>query len=209
MKFEQFLKAYSDMPFIDSSTFAAYANPVDLRRQVNGWIKKGYLIVLKRGLYVFGEPYCKNRLSPLFLANFLVSPSYISGEYALSYHGFIPEKVTTITSVTAKKTRLFTNALGRFQYRSISKKLFFGFERVSFPEGNFFIALPEKALVDYFYLTKSAVPREDYFTESMRLQNIENLKIDFLLTLVDKYDDRVKALIMALIAYVKKEQGSK
>ena len=44
------------------------------------------------------------------LAGSIYGPSYISFEYALSYYGLIPEKVTTITCATLdkKKKKIFT-----------------------------------------------------------------------------------------------------
>jgi predicted transcriptional regulator of viral defense system len=207
MKFNDFLKIYADIPFIDSSTFSARGKAHDLRRQVNGWLKKGYLLPLKKGLYIFAEPYRKINLSPLSLANFLVTPSYISTEYALNYYDFIPERVTVFTSVTTKKTRMFDNSLGRFEYRTIKTGLFFGFNKVTLSDGSFFIASPEKTLCDYFYFTPAALPRRDWLEESMRLQNIEDLNINLLSSYRGKYDKRTAAVIDVLIDYVKEERS--
>jgi len=207
MKFNDFLKLYVDKPFVDSSTFALYGNAGDIRRQVNGWLKHGYLLPLKKGLYIFGEQYRKMPVSPLFIANFLVTPSYVSMEYALGYYGFIPEKVVSITSVTTKKTRIFKNAVGRFSYRTIKRNLFFGFTKVELNQDSFFIAQPEKALCDYLYLDSAALPREDYFEESMRLQNTEKLSVKLLLSYKDKYDKRTGLIVDALVAYIKKERS--
>src|SRR3989344_3513323 len=63
--------------------------------------KQGFIVRVKRGLYAFPDA-----LPPeLYLANKLYGPSYISREFALSYHGIIPETVYEITSVTTKSTR--------------------------------------------------------------------------------------------------------
>src|SRR3989344_9459395 len=54
---------------------------------------KGYIVRVKRGLYAFPDI-----LPPeLFLANKIYEPSYISLEFALSYHRVIPETVYEIT----------------------------------------------------------------------------------------------------------------
>ncbi|MEK7120088.1 MAG: hypothetical protein AAB824_00935, partial [Patescibacteria group bacterium] len=51
--------------------------------------KQGFILQLKQGLYVFPDI-----LPPdVYIANKLYSPSYISLEFALSYHGVIPETV--------------------------------------------------------------------------------------------------------------------
>src|SRR3989338_8856991 len=65
--------------------------------------KQVFILQLKRGFYVFPDT-----LPPdVYVANKLYAPSYISLEFALSYHGVIPETVYEITSVTTKATRRF------------------------------------------------------------------------------------------------------
>ena len=207
MKFNEFVKIYQEAPLIDSSTFSLYnEKPQSLRRQVREWVRKDYLIPLKRGLYIFSDEWRKIQSSVLFMANFLVLPSYVSLEYALSFYEIIPEKVTAITSVTTKKTKIFTNLLGSFEYRSIKEDLFFGFKKEIDKEEEFFIALPEKALLDYFYLNPHF---QGNFSEleSLRLQNLEALNIKLLETYGLKYNKRIRKIVEVLIEFVKKEKG--
>lgn len=207
MKFNEFVKIYQEAPLIDSSTFSLYnEKPQNLRRQVREWVKKDYLIPLKRGLYIFSSQWRKIQPSVLFMANFLVLPSYVSLEQALGFYEIIPEKVTVITSVTTKKTKIFTNLLGSFEYRSIKEDLFFGFKKEIDKEEEFFIALPEKALLDYFYLNPHF---QGNFSElkSLRLQNLEALNIKLLETYGLKYNKRIRKIAEVLIEFVKKEKG--
>lgn len=130
MKFNDFLKINQNSPIIDSSIFSLYnEKPQNIRRQVHDWIKKNYLISLKKGLYIFDERFRKIQPSTFFIANFLYFPSYISLESALQFYNLIPEKVTVITSVTTKKTNIFKNALGTFEYRSVNETIFMDFKR--------------------------------------------------------------------------------
>lgn len=110
--------------------------------------KRGFILQLKRGLYVFPDA-----LPPdVYVANKLYGPSYISLEFALSYHGVIPETVYEITSVTTKATRRF-EALGKsFSYRKIKKAAYTGYEIQKQQGLSFYIADAEKALVDANYL---------------------------------------------------------
>src|SRR3989338_7443923 len=62
------------------------------------YTKSGFITRLKRGLYAFPDALPPN----IFIANKLYEPSYVSLEFALSYHGIIPETVYTITSITTK-----------------------------------------------------------------------------------------------------------
>ena len=60
MKFDTFLHNYGDNAIIDSSSFVMMGESLtDIRRQVSGWVKKGYLIQLKKGVYVLNGTYRK------------------------------------------------------------------------------------------------------------------------------------------------------
>jgi len=112
------------------------------------YTKRGFLIRLKRGLYSLYDA----NISDLYLANKLYEPSYISLEFALSYHRVIPETVYEITSVTSKSTRRF-NALGKlFSYRRIKPEAFTGYSMNRQRGLSFTIADSEKAFVDLLYL---------------------------------------------------------
>lgn len=118
--------------------------------QLTLWVKKGYLLRLKSGLFVIAEYASKLKCEEV--AYLIYQPSYISLESALSHYGFIPETVYTHTSVTAKINRTFENHFGRFIYRHINKNLFWGYASVHTEYGLYLMAEPEKALLDYLYL---------------------------------------------------------
>jgi len=202
MKFTKFIEIYSKEPLIDSSTFSYYENEENLRRQVLEWVKKGYLLPLKKGIYILNEEYRKKEPSLYFIANFLVSPSYISLEYALNYYNLIPERTTVITSVTTKKTNSFENVLGKFEYRSVKNEMFQGFKKETEKKQDFFIAAPEKALVDYFYLNSQYEGNFDEF-ESLRLQNLERLNPERLNLYKKVSNARVSSIIEVLIEFIK------
>ncbi|MFH1259643.1 MAG: hypothetical protein ABII74_07545 [Elusimicrobiota bacterium] len=201
MNFREFVKLFQNTPIIESGLFSLYGNPEDLRRQVLRWTKKKYLHVLKKGIYVLSDEYKKTKTSPLFAANQLLSPSYISMEYALGKYGLIPEKVEIITSITTKKTQSYENIFGRFEYKSISKKLFFGMIQETTDQQKYFIALPEKAVLDFFYFNYEAKPDFAYF-ESLRLQNMESLNKKTLAEYSTKYNKRVQDLINSFLKYI-------
>ena len=124
-----------------------YAHP---RMKISGLLAKGTIIRVKKGLYVFGEAQRRRPYSRELLANLVYGPSYISLEYALHYHGMIPERAETITSVTSGRSRTFDTPVGTFSYRMIPMEAFrTGMDQVELDEGRFFlIAIPEKALAD-------------------------------------------------------------
>ncbi len=120
------------------------------RDKITDLLRKGAIIRVKKGLYVFGDKYRRHPYSPELLANLIYGPSYLSLDYALAYHGLIPEKVTALTSVTTSRSRRFITPVGLFTYRQIPVRAFqTGFRRERANHNQFFfVALPEKALAD-------------------------------------------------------------
>ncbi len=113
-------------------------------------VKKGELIRLKKGVYVLGKDYQTTPINTLSLANTLYAPSYVSFDYALSYYGFIPERVYEITSATMRMKKVFDTPLGRFTYKPVPLQAYalgvdWFYDDVN---GGKLIATPEKALCD-------------------------------------------------------------
>src|SRR6185295_15367796 len=79
-------------------------------------ISSGEVLHVRRGLYCLANKYQREKLHPLALAQRIYGPSYISLEMALSYHGWIPEAVYTITSVCMDRSREFATPLGPFSF---------------------------------------------------------------------------------------------
>jgi hypothetical protein len=126
---------------------ANYAHPRD---KVTAMLARGDIIRVKKGLYIFGEKWRRRPYSREILANLLYGPSCVSLDYALHYHGLIPERVEAVTSVTPKRARQFTTCLGLFLYSNVPEPGFaVGLGRVELDGGRaFLIATPEKALAD-------------------------------------------------------------
>ncbi len=113
-------------------------------------VKKGELIRLKKGVYALGKDYQTTPIDTLSLANTLYAPSYVSFDYALSYYGFIPERVYEITSATMRMKKVFDTPLGRFTYKPVPLQAYalgvdWFYDDVN---GGKLIATPEKALCD-------------------------------------------------------------
>jgi predicted transcriptional regulator of viral defense system len=84
------------------------------------------------------------------IASQLISPSYVSLDSALLFHGIIQqvtkdiECVTTVNSLKLKKLGIV--------YHKIPPSLFYGYNRVERGQSYAFVAEPEKALIDGIYL---------------------------------------------------------
>jgi len=118
--------------------------------KISNLVKSGELTRLKKGFYTFSKVYLTKPIDLISVANTLYTPSYVSFDYALSYYGMIPERVSEITSATSKNEKLFETPVGRFSYKKVPLKAYsLGIDWLyDENEGGRFIATPEKALCD-------------------------------------------------------------
>ena len=126
---------------------------------VNKALKKEELIKIRRGLYLLADKYRHKKLSKFFLASRIAAHSYISIESALSYHGWIPERVSTVTSVLALgRSKKFTTPFGEFAFCHIPVKEYeflTGVIRIEEIKGEpFLLASPLRALTDLVYVKR-------------------------------------------------------
>lgn len=178
------------------------------RNQLNRWQKRGLIVKLKRGVYLLNKNDRKLDPSRGFIANQLYRPSYLSLEYALNFYGFIPERVVDVTSVTTKKTTRLTNALGRFIYQHIKPEVFRGFRMIRDEAGlNYFIAEPEKAIVDFLYLNLLGSRAQELLEVSFRFQNLAALKQKRILELAKLYrNSKLLRICQAFCELIEKEK---
>ncbi len=145
--------------FETSMLLAGPDPPPEVHRQLSRWTASGRLIQLKRGLYALAPPFARKSPSVLAIASRMRKPSYVSLESALAYHGATPESTPRVTtSVTTGRPGRFETPLGDFLYRHLSPALFWGYSEVEVGEDErAYVALPEKALLDLFYLTPGVI----------------------------------------------------
>ena len=148
--------------------------------RIQRMVKKGELIPLKRGMYE------TDSTAPGFLmANAILGPSYISFEYALSYHSMIPERVITYTSATfgKNKKKEFMNSFGTFTYRDIPQDVFpYYYSRELYGNRPYLIASREKALCDQLYIAppiQGIHDFEEFLFDGMRLDEDIFDSLDF------------------------------
>jgi len=145
------------------------------RDQVTKLIKKGYILPVKKGLYVFGPranavPYSKE-----ILANLIYGPSYISKEYALAYYGMIPERVSLVTSMTNKRKKYFNTPIGDYSYQYINNfRYSTGITQIHVDQTRTVLfATKEKALADVIWQNNLLTSLDD-----LRQYLLEDLRID-------------------------------
>jgi predicted transcriptional regulator of viral defense system len=125
-------------------------SPASARVSASRYVRQGLLVRIKRNMYVLREVWnTLGRAEKFVLVNMGQTPSYISLMTALDYY-----EITTqvqrdfFESVAVKRTKEIQIDGSIFRYSKIAGNLYFGFKK----EKEFFIATPEKALVDAFYL---------------------------------------------------------
>ena len=123
--------------------YKSYSNPLD---KIKRDTQNGVIFRLTRGVYETDR-----NVNPCYLASSILSPSYLSFDWALSYYGLIPEKVVAITSASlnVRKNKTFINVFGRFEYSDIPLTVFS--EGLTYIENGEYIvkiATKEKAICD-------------------------------------------------------------
>jgi len=151
-----------------------YSSPDD---KIGDMVRNGELIRVRKGLYAVSSGYRQSPLSLEILANTLYGPSYLSLEYALSWYGMIPERVSELTSVCLGRSRKFSTEVGNFSYCSIKKAAYTeGYDLTTIPDGrSYLMATREKALVDLVENRRNVPIRS---RKEMRARLIEDLRMD-------------------------------
>lgn len=211
MNYTEFKNNFQHLPVIFSKDILMLLKEdrQAILNQLNRWQDKGLIVKLRRGGYLLNKNDRKINPSRQFIANQLYGPSYISLEYALNLYGLIPERVIDLTSVTTKKTMRFKNELGEFIYQHIKPAAFRGFKIVKDESLlSYFIAEPEKAVVDFLYLNLKEIPAnsKDIFQESFRFQNVAGLKSERIIKSARLFNSRkLMKVAKNFCEFVKKE----
>lgn len=165
-------------------------------------VNDGSYIKLTKGLYESNP-----NIPGYLLANAIYGPSYLSFEFALSYHGLIPEAVYTYTSATfkKKKEKKYTNYFGTFTYRDIPAKAFpYEISIIKENQYNYKITTAEKALCDKLYTMKPINNKKEMhfllFNE-LRIDETKFKELDkiILLELCDLYPSTNLRILKKLI----------
>jgi predicted transcriptional regulator of viral defense system len=192
MSFIEFRRKFFDLACFNINQIYAW-QPDFNRNNLARWTNGGLIIRLRQGYYTFPE-YKGKADYPLYFANRIYRPSYISLHTALSFYGMIPESVVQITSVTSLKTAGFSNAFGEYSYQTVREQLMFGYDLKPIADGRTLaLACPEKALLDLLYLYP-------FYNSEQELQELRldesYLKEDLNIDLLKEYNCRfaIKAL---------------
>ena len=145
------------------------------RDKITRLLLSGDIVRIKKGLYCFGEAVRREPVTREYLANLIYGPSYVSLDYALSYHSLIPERVEALTSVTIRRSREFSTPFGIFSYRMLDARRYaVGAILETAGQTQFLLASPEKALADKVWTDKRFAGQrvsdyEAYLSDDLRI----------------------------------------
>ncbi|MBO5519237.1 MAG: hypothetical protein J5945_03715 [Candidatus Methanomethylophilus sp.] len=160
---------YTGEMILDTYSFTetAVSNP---RMRLSRDVKEGRFLRLKRDLFESGGDTPREAL-----AQAIYGPSYISFDYALAYHGMIPEHPFNVTCATFNKHRdkVFDTELCSFRYTDVPPAVFpEEVACVSYRGYSYNMATKEKALCDKLYKSPVAVTKkafEDLVFDDLRI----------------------------------------
>jgi len=155
-------------------------SPTSAKVTASRYVRHGLLLRFKRNLYVLRQVWDNASQEDKFrLANLGQSPSYISLMTALDYYEITTQiQQDFFESIAVKRTKEIQVNGNAFRYSKINHALYFGFRK----EKGFFIARPEKALLDAFYLMsygRYALDLSAVNTDRLDSEAIRNLSLQY------------------------------
>ena len=157
-------------------------------------VRHGEVVRLKPGLFILAGDICGAQAHPFVVAAALHSPSHISLESALAYHGLIPEAVFGVVSVTSRRAREFKTPIGQFTFvRVPADNPMAGVRSVRIDNDAWaFVAGPIRTIADLIYIRKDVSWEDDglaFLTESLRIEEEDLCEIS-----MDEIDEVVESI---------------
>jgi predicted transcriptional regulator of viral defense system len=159
--------------------------------------RAGLVTPLRKGVWALAE-----RPDRLALAEYVTAPypAYLSLQTALYQHGMIEQIPSMIYLVSLARSARVDTALGTYSVHHVQPAFFDGFQVL--PDSGVKLALPEKALVDFLYLSPTrgrlfaALPELDLprgFRRSAAREWVRHIQSKRLRTIVARRLDAVLA----------------
>ncbi|MHB9111892.1 MAG: type IV toxin-antitoxin system AbiEi family antitoxin domain-containing protein [Thermoleophilia bacterium] len=142
------------------------------RNLVGKMVRNGWLVRVKKGFFAIAnlESHSFSNISPLAIAQVLVSGSYISFEFALSYHGQFDQLPSKVTSVTTSNTRCYKFQDSEYLFVKAKPEMIQGYEEIAIEGQSARVAELEKALLDLLHF------RRDGYTVDLLIEKLKEAK---------------------------------
>ena len=148
-------------------------------------VRRGAFMRIKKNFYVLERNWERFGNREFFqICNFLQVPSYVSCTTALAFHGITTQvQRGWFENITTRRTAKMEAGGVVFLYHKVQPRHYFGFMK----QDGFFIAGPEKALLDAAYL--HSLGRYPLDWNSLNLDALDKQK---LITLMEPFPPQVK-----------------
>lgn len=175
-----------------------------VRKRVAQMSKAGWLIRLKKGLYLVVTDISTlgfTDVSEQVIAQSLNNDSYISFESALQYYGMFDQMLTRIDSVTAKTTRTYKVLQTTYTFSRIKRDLYFGFMEIGINNQKVKMADKEKAILDMLYF------RSSRYTASLVLEKLKDYTDQFDFEKLKAYSRRYSLGMVRKLGFLLDQTG--
>ena len=154
------------------------------------WVDQGKVEKVRNGVYRSSDSVMQSDWDRYVIASALQYPSYISLHSALYFYNLIPEYVFNVSSVSTKKTQVYTFRGAHYTFQQLKPSLFFGYQIFSWKGNQFRIALLEKAILDLAYLEPLFI--DPGWLEEMRFdEDVLREEVDW--TIVESFAQKMNA----------------
>lgn len=145
----------------------------EIKNTVSDLVKKGWLIRIKRGVFVISDIASRGTigLSQLTISQIIDNDSYVSFEAALQHYGLFDQYLRIITSIGKKKTYTAKFSDWTFKYIKTKKDLFNNYKEFNMDGRLVKIATKEKIILD-FLTYRRTIANIDSIIE--KLKNYKN-----------------------------------
>jgi predicted transcriptional regulator of viral defense system len=170
-----------------------------VRKHVAQMSKAGWLIRLKRGLYLVVTDISTLGIvdvSDLVISQTLNDESYISFESALQYHGMFDQLLKRIDAVTTRTTKSYKVQQTTYTFAKIKEALYFGFTNETINNQKVNIAEQEKALLDILYF------RSTDYAVSLVLEKLRNYEEEIDFAKLKTYSTKFSLGIVRKVGYL-------
>ncbi|MBR6223799.1 MAG: hypothetical protein IKQ71_10235 [Lachnospiraceae bacterium] len=186
--------------------YNTYQNPA---AKIARLVKNGVLFPIVKGLYET-DPSTPGH----YLAGVIYGPSYLSFEYALFWHGLIPENVYVYTSATCgkKKKKQYSNRFGIYTYRDVPISAFpYGNKLYEEERYGYVIASAEKSICDMLYTCSPCGNKKELrqlLFDDLRIDKdvFNSLNMIELVELAGLYHTSNHKLLISLIKGIKRHE---
>lgn len=147
-----------------------------IRKRVAQMSKAGWLIRLKKGLYLVVTDISSlgfSDTSELVIAQALQNDSYVSFESALQHYSMFDQLLARIDSISVKVTKTYNVLQTTYSFLKIKDDLYFGYTKETLGNQKVKIAEKEKAILDMLYF------RSTDYVITLTLEKLREYKDQF------------------------------